>query len=157
MAIFSKDRAQQGTRNGSTIVASGTEFVGNLTLSDMLHVDGRIDGDVRSESSVVIGTDGYLKGQLKAATVVVSGHVDGSISAGRLEIIAGGCVEGDVHIVDLVIEPGGRFNGSSEILADNDVVAKPDSGGKSSGRGTAKKTGKSTETAAEDVGSASTA
>lgn len=65
----------------------------------------------------MIGSEGYLKGQVKAGTVVVSGRVDGSISADRLEIIAGGRVEGDVHIVDLVIEPGGRFNGSSEILA----------------------------------------
>src|SRR6056297_1218729 len=117
MAIFGKDRAQQGARNGSTIVAAGTEFVGNLSLSDTLHLDGRIDGDVQSDSNVVIGADGYLKGRIKAATVVVSGRVDGSIAADRLEIIAGGCIEGDVHIVDLVIEPGGRFTGSSEILA----------------------------------------
>lgn len=82
-----------------------------------MHVDGRIEGDVQSESNVVVGSEGYLKGQIKAGTVVVSGRIDGSISADRLEIIAGGCVEGDVHIVDLVIEPGGRFNGSSEILA----------------------------------------
>ena len=54
MAIFGKDRAQQGARNGSTIVATGTEFVGNLTLSDTLHVDGRIDGDVQSESIVML-------------------------------------------------------------------------------------------------------
>lgn len=116
MAIFSKDRAEQSARNGTTIIAAGTQFVGNLTLSDTLHVDGRIEGDVQSESNVVVGGEGYLKGQIKAVTVVVSGRVDGSISADRLEIIAGGCVEGDVHIVDLVIEPGGRFNGSSEIL-----------------------------------------
>jgi len=156
MTIFGKDRAQQSARNGSTIVATGTEFVGNLTLSDMLHVDGRIDGDVRSESSVVIGTSGYLKGQVKAATVVVSGRVEGSISAHRLEIIAGGCVEGDVHIVDLVIEPGGRFNGSSEILAESEAEAKSAGDGKSS-KGNAAKTGKSAESLADDVGSASTA
>ena len=157
MAIFGKERAQQSARNGSTIVAAGTEFVGNLTLSDTLHVDGRIDGDVKSESNVVIGADGYLKGQIKAATIVVGGRVDGSISADRLEIIAGGCVEGDVHIVDLVIEPGGRFNGSSEILgAENDAAAMPATRGKSAGRGAAKSE-KPTESAVDEVGSASTA
>lgn len=157
MAIFGKDRAQQGAHNGSTIVAAGTQFVGNLTLSDTLHVDGRIDGDVQSESNVVIGGDGYLKGQIKAATVVVSGRVDGSISADRLEIIAGGCVEGDVHIVDLVIEPGGRFNGSSEILAGRpETAAKPEGVPKPTGRNAAKSE-KSPETTTEEVGSASTA
>ena len=156
MAIFGKDRAQQSARNGSTIVAAGTEFVGNLTLSDTLHVDGRIDGDVRSESSVVIGADGYLKGRVKANTVVVSGRVDGSIAADRLEIIAGGCVEGDVHIVDLVIEPGGRFNGSSEILTSEAPATQSDAVGKSSEPESRKKS-KSAETPSDEVGSASTA
>lgn len=156
MAIFGKDRAQQGSRNGSTIVAAGTEFVGNLSLSDTLHVDGRIDGDVQSESNVVIGTDGYLKGQIKAARVVVSGRVDGSISADRLEIIAGGCVEGDVHIVDLVIEPGGRFNGSSEIMTSKAPEKQPATGRKSAESASAKSTG-TAESAGDEVGSTSTA
>lgn len=105
----------------------------------------------------MIGADGYLKGRIKAGTVVVSGRVDGSISADRLEIIAGGCVEGDVHIVDLVIEPGGRFNGSSEILAaGRDAATKSESAAESSGRSAAKSE-KSTETTADEVRSASTA
>jgi cytoskeletal protein CcmA (bactofilin family) len=117
MAIFGKNRPQQGPGHGATIIAAGTQLVGNLTLSDRLHVDGRLDGDVASESAIVVGTEGFIEGTVKAKTVVVSGRVKGSISADRLEIIAGGRVEGDVHIVELVIEPGGRFNGSSEILA----------------------------------------
>ena len=126
MAIFGKNRAQQSTGNGSTIIAADSQLVGNLTLNDRLHVDGHIEGDVQSESNVVIGKHGQVKGKIQAGTVVVSGRVDGSISATRLEIIAGGCVEGDVHIVDLVVEPGGRFNGSSEILASGThETAKP--------------------------------
>ena len=117
MAIFGKNRAQQSPGNGSTIIAADSQLVGNLTLIDRLHVDGPVENDVQSESNVVIGKHGQVKGKIQAETVVVSGRVDGSISATRLEIIAGGCVEGDVHIVDLVAEPGGRFNGSSEILA----------------------------------------
>ena len=130
MAIFSKNRAQQNTGNGSTIIAADSRLVGNLTLNDKLHVDGHIEGDVQSESNVVIGKHGQVKGKIQAGTVVVSGCVDGSISATRLEIIAGGCVEGDVHIVDLVVEPGGRFNGSSEILASGThETAKPSATG----------------------------
>lgn len=123
MAIFGKDGAQQGARTGSTIIAAGTQFVGDLTLSDDLHVDGRIEGDVSSEAGVVIGADGRLKGRIEAATVVVSGRVEGSIKARRLEIIAGGGVEGDVHTMELVIEPGGRFNGSSEYLEEEPAPA----------------------------------
>ena len=72
---------------------------------------------MQSDANVVIGSDGAVEGRIRAATVVVSGRVDGSVSAQRLEIVSGGSVEGDVHVVDLVIEPGGRFNGSSEIVS----------------------------------------
>jgi len=157
MAIFGKERAQQDARNGSTIVAAGTQFVGNLTLSDTLHVDGRIDGDVESESNVVIGAEGYLKGRIKAGTVVISGRVDGSISARRLEIIAGGCVEGDVHIVDLVIEPGGRFNGSSEILAAENAAPELSVKDRKPARESAPKNTESAEPRTNKAGSTSTA
>jgi len=117
MAIFGKDRTQPGARNGSTIVSAGSELVGDLTLTDSLHVDGRIDGNIQSQSDITIGEKGQIKGHVKARRLVISGTLTGTISAERLEIIAGGTVEGDVQTVELVIEPGGRFNGSSEILA----------------------------------------
>ena len=111
---------------------------------------------MQSESNVVIGADGYLKGQIKAATVVVSGRVDGSIAADRLEIIADGAVEGDVHTVNLVIEPGGRFNGSSEIVALETTGKSPDTEKKQPDPEPAK-TRKSAQSRADEVQSAPTA
>jgi cytoskeletal protein CcmA (bactofilin family) len=116
MAIFGKDGAQQDSRNGTTVIAAGSHVVGNVALSDNLHVDGRLEGEVDGEGGVVVGQQGVVKGSIRAANVVISGRVEGSITAKRLEIVSGGTVEGDVQTVDLVIEPGGRFNGSSEIL-----------------------------------------
>ncbi|MDT8410380.1 MAG: polymer-forming cytoskeletal protein [Wenzhouxiangellaceae bacterium] len=126
MAVFGKNSAQQSARNGSTIIAAGTQFIGDLTLSDNLHVDGKIEGNVDSESNVTIGSEGALKGQIKASRVVVSGRVDGTVIAERLEIIAGGTLEGNVQTIDLVIEPGGRFNGSSEIVAADQLQKSPE-------------------------------
>lgn len=94
----------------------------------------------------MIGSEGHVKGRIKAETVVVSGRVDGTINAKRLEIIAGGSVEGDVHVADLVIEPGGRFNGSSEIVGEDSRTLKavPKSGAiETDKEATAKSTGTS--------------
>ncbi|MCA1778529.1 MAG: polymer-forming cytoskeletal protein [Xanthomonadaceae bacterium] len=121
MAIFGKNRAQPGPRNGSTIISAGSELIGDLALTDSLHVDGRIEGNIQSQADIAIGEQGHIKGHLKARRVIISGTLTGTISAERLEIIAGGTVEGDVQTVELVIEPGGRFNGSSEILAQKAV------------------------------------
>ncbi|MFU8878120.1 MAG: bactofilin family protein [Wenzhouxiangellaceae bacterium] len=116
MAIFGKDRARQDPGHGTTIIAADSELVGNLTLSDDLHVDGRTEGDIASKATVVVGSPGRIKGRINARNVIVSGRVEGTIEAERLEIVSGGSVEGKIHTVDLVIEPGGRFNGSSELL-----------------------------------------
>lgn len=67
---------------------------------------------------MTIGKSGRLDGEIHAQRVLISGRVKGRIEAERLEIVAGGEVEGNVVTVDLVIEPGGRFNGSSEIRAE---------------------------------------
>jgi cytoskeletal protein CcmA (bactofilin family) len=121
VAIFGKDGAKQGSHNGSTIISAGTKLAGDLCLSDDLHVDGRIEGDIDSTADVVVGADGQVEGLIEASSVIVSGQVEGSIRARRLEIIAGGSVTGDVHTAEFVIEPGGRFSGSSENLSDEEA------------------------------------
>jgi len=115
MGILGRNRPQQGAGTGSTILGSGTELVGDLTLSDSLHVDGRLEGNIRSEADVTLGESGRVDGEIHARRVLVSGTMNGRINAERLEIVAGGSVEGTISVVDLVIEPGGRFNGTSEL------------------------------------------
>lgn len=123
MAIFNQKHTQQSPGAGSTLVAASTELVGNLTLSDNLHVDGRIEGDVVSEANVVVGTQGRIEGTIKARQVMVSGQIKGSVYSERLEITKDGQLEGDVHVSELMIEPGGRFNGSSEIVGSESTSA----------------------------------
>lgn len=97
------------------MVAAGTSIVGELVLTDSLHLDGKIDGSIQSESEVSIGQSGQFDGELKAARVLVSGKIKGNVHAERLEIVSGGQVNGDVEVDELVIESGGQFNGSSRI------------------------------------------
>lgn len=127
MGILGRDRPQQGSSAGSTLIGADTELVGDLTLNDNLHVDGRIQGNIESSADVTIGKTGRMVGEIRAQRVLVSGRVQGRIDVERLEIVAGGEVEGNVVTVDLVIETGGRFNGSSEIRAENPArsVAEP--------------------------------
>lgn len=128
MGILGRDRPQQGSSAGSTLIGADTELVGDLTLNDNLHVDGRLQGNIESSADVTIGKSGHMDGEIRAQRVLVSGRVQGRIDADRLEIVAGGEVEGNVVTVDLVIEPGGRFNGSSEIRAEElpaSSVAEP--------------------------------
>jgi len=87
----------------------------------MLHVDGDLSGIIHSESIVVIGKNGNLKGELKADKVVVNGFFEGELEADSLEILTGGIVSGNITIKELAIENGGKFNGSSKIKEEEAV------------------------------------
>lgn len=118
MGIIGRNHSKQGTSSGTTVIAAGTELVGNLALEDNLHIDGRMQGDVDSKAEVVIGQPGHMEGRILAQRVLVSGSFDGVIDAERLEIVASGKVAGEVTVGELIIESGAHFNGSSRIRGD---------------------------------------
>lgn len=79
-----------------------------------------MSGKLQSSRNVTIGVNGEFDGEIQAKKVVVSGCIEGSIDAERLEIVSTGKVRGEIRVAELVIEPGGQFNGSSEItISDN--------------------------------------
>ena len=95
---------------------------GTLTLSDNLHIDGQITGEIESKADVALGEQGRFNGNIRARNVYVSGKLEGRVIAERLEIVAGGSVEGEIETADLVIEPGGRFNGSSTLRTESSAA-----------------------------------
>lgn len=117
MAIF--NRGSVGTTPSSntetTVISSGAKIEGKFYFASMLHVDGELSGVIHSESIVVIGKNGNLRGELQADKVVVNGYFEGQLDANSLEILAGGIVKGDILIAQLSIESGGKFKGTSEI------------------------------------------
>ncbi|MFP4209161.1 MAG: polymer-forming cytoskeletal protein [Wenzhouxiangella sp.] len=118
MGIIGRNHPKQGKSSGTTVVAAGTELVGNLALEDNLHIDGRIKGDVESRAEVIIGQPGHMEGRIQAQRVLVSGSFEGTIETERLEIVASGRVTGEVTVGQLVVESGAHFNGSSRIRGD---------------------------------------
>ncbi len=83
-----------------------------------MHIDGKLEGAIDSQSEVIIGQAGMVDGQIKARRVLVSGTFVGKIDAERLEIVSSGKVTGEVSVAQLVVESGAHFNGTSHIRGD---------------------------------------
>ncbi|MEN1729362.1 MAG: polymer-forming cytoskeletal protein [Pseudomonadota bacterium] len=115
MGIISRGNPEDRKRSGTTVIAAGTKLVGDLTLTDSLHVDGSVDGKVDSDGEVSVGEGGQITGEIRAEIVMISGQFEGLIDAQRLEIVATGKVAGTVTVEQLVIESGASFNGTSKI------------------------------------------
>ncbi|WP_050955506.1 bactofilin family protein [Helicobacter bizzozeronii] len=112
MAIFTNDHKQPA--NGSvTIIAQGTKIKGEVNIDCHLHVDGTLEGTIHSSSTVVIGKNGVVVGDLVATRLVVSGKFMGNAQADLIEIMPFGYVDGKIVSAELVIERKGILSGES--------------------------------------------
>ena len=122
MAIFNKGSVSPANPSSeTTVISSGAKIEGKFYFASMLHVDGELNGIIHSESIVVIGKNGNLKGELKSDKIVVNGVFEGELEANSLEILAGGFVSGNIVIKEISIDRGGRFNCRSKIKEDETV------------------------------------
>ncbi|RUT51115.1 bactofilin family protein [Campylobacter fetus] len=111
MAVFSKNPSRFNAQ--TTIISEGAYIQGELTLKSMLYVDGKVDGAIRSDNTVVIGKNGNIKGVIFAQKVVINGIFEGNIDAEFVDILNGSFVSGDILAANLSIESGAKFNGKS--------------------------------------------
>ena len=94
----------------------GTGLTGELHFNGVLRIDGDFNGSICADGRLVIGENALVHGDIKVAQVVIAGQVFGSIEAKeRLEILATGRVQGDVHTPVLVVMPGSMLDGRTSM------------------------------------------
>ena len=95
----------------TTLIGDGCEFEGNMSSSSSTRIDGKLNGRITGESSIVVGENGVILGEVKAVETIVYGKVEGIIESSSLEIKRSGMVLGDIFIESLIVEDGGIYNG----------------------------------------------
>jgi len=90
----------------------GVILEGRLELAGTFRIDCQMKGTIVSNSTVVIGENARVEGEINGNHVVIGGRFEGLLSAkGRVEILAKGVVRGEVHAPCMVIEAGGILDG----------------------------------------------
>ena len=101
-------RMMRGEKNiVPCIISAGTRIVGNITDGDVIHIDGRLDGDV-SCRELVIGSTGELYGEL-----------NGSLAVENLFIAGTARFIGDSVYKTIAIEPGAVLEGKCAVSKGN--------------------------------------
>lgn len=111
-------------------LGEGAEFSGVLTFEGTVRVDGRLQGEVMTKGTLIVGETAVLNADISAGSVVIKGRVRGNITASKsLELLRGGQLWGDVRTPVLVIEEGALFDGVSDMtqreLSAEGVVDSP--------------------------------
>ena len=108
--------------NGSqaaTTIAPGSKVKGSVTGEAPLRIEGELDGRIMLKGTVTVADGGLVKGEIKADSVQVSGKVIGNVTGReRVEVLAGGSLEGDVSSPRFVIIEGAFFKGNVEMSGD---------------------------------------
>lgn len=94
---------------------------GELNSTSDIHVNGRIDGIIRSEKTVHILKSGHVEGDIIAFAIAIDGVLNGNCIGGEVSINAQGMVNGQVKSDSLAIHKNGRFYGNSLPRTDEEV------------------------------------
>jgi cytoskeletal protein CcmA (bactofilin family) len=100
------------------------EIRGNLKCNGELSFDGKVEGDLATESALDIGENAVIKGNVSAASAVIRGKITGNATAkDRLELKSRTELVGDIRAAKLIIEDGVTFVGRAEINPSKAVPA----------------------------------
>ena len=113
----------------NTIIGENSQIEGVLAASDPARIDGLLQGKILSKSSVIVGEHGVVKGDIKAAEILVAGTVYGNLTAEqRIELTETGRVLGDMVTKTLVIDEGASFKGSCtmEVVEEKKALERVD-------------------------------
>lgn len=101
--------ARTGTP-GLSFIAPETLISGNVATEGQVHVDGRVDGDVKC-AQLIQGGEGVIAGSIHAEDARLAGTVEGTVSARTLIVEASAKILGDVAYETISIEAGAQIEG----------------------------------------------
>lgn len=127
-ASSSASSAQGSTANHArsslSVIGSNTQVEGDINSDEDLTVEGRVSGIITcKQHTVTLGAKGYIKGDVFAHTLHVSGEVTGNLVVlHRATIHKGAHVSGTIVAPCLVLEDGSVFHGSIDMDPDNEIL-----------------------------------
>jgi cytoskeletal protein CcmA (bactofilin family) len=100
----------------ASVLGPTLKFRGELSAQEDLIVQGSVDGSITHTQSLTIGTDGSMKGDVRARVIVIDGKVDGDLYATEsVNIRATAKVKGNVFAPRVGISEGAFFQGQIEM------------------------------------------
>ncbi len=100
-----------------SLIAAGVILDGPMTSSASLRLDGRINGNVRVDGTLIVGRNGYIGGDVKTTNLFLAGEIHGNIdaSSGRIEISESGKAFGDIETCSIVMDENATLTGNCRM------------------------------------------
>ena len=100
-----------------TVMAEDITFKGNIRFAKPFMIKGKVTGNIKATSDLVIDTNATVDADISADRVVVKGKVKGNVTGTRLvHVSSTGSVSGDITTGQVVLEPGCVFEGKCNMI-----------------------------------------
>ena len=97
-------------------LGKGTEFKGIISYEGTVRIDGKVEGEVFTKGTLVVGETAVINAEITAGTVVSGGTINGNITAsGKVHLLSPAVLSGSIRTPVLIIEEGVKFNGSCDM------------------------------------------
>ena len=126
--MFSKNKSEESkVTDGKpakpsvpSIISDDLTITGNLLSKGEIQIDGRIEGDIDTET-LLVGETAHINGDIRAKRARVYGHVNGQITAQSVTLANTAHVTGNIVHEDLSIEKGAFLEGHCQRITDQRV------------------------------------
>jgi cytoskeletal protein CcmA (bactofilin family) len=100
----------------ASVLGPTLRFRGELAAQEDLIVQGSVEGSITHTQSLTIGTDGSMKGDIRARVIVIDGKVDGDLYATEsVSLRATARVKGNLFAPRIAITEGACFQGQIDM------------------------------------------
>ena len=100
-----------------------TSFTGTLAFQGTVRIDGKFEGEVITDDTLIVGETGDLNAEIKAGTIICKGKIRGLLVATkRIEIYSTSEVLGNIRTPSLFIEAGSIFDGNCDMSSNEKKI-----------------------------------
>lgn len=92
------------------------EFKGTLSFEGTVRIDGKFEGQVITEDTLVVGEGGQVLADITAGIVICKGRIEGTVIASKtIEIHTNAQVVGTIRTPSLSVELGAVLDGNCDM------------------------------------------
>jgi len=98
------------------VIAKNTTIVGDIKSEGDFRIDGTLEGTLKTNGRVIIGLEGFIKGNVEATNADIEGKFSGQLVVSKtLTMKTTANISGDVTVGKLSVEPGAAFNATCSM------------------------------------------
>jgi len=100
------------------VIGEGSIFDGRFSVNGSILIEGKFQGDIRTDDQLIVGPTGKVKTDIVARRVTVAGTLIGNITASEeVSLLRTGKVLGNICTPKLIMEPGVVTEGKVTITS----------------------------------------